>query len=110
MSKPKTTIPIKPIDFDAANRAVDTLAITRNIPSLAFPQATAPIAPAVAETRPHRLNLDISASVMRCLKQRALEGGTTVRAVVLHALASAGVPIPPDDLYSDGRRMPKHRI
>ena len=52
-----------------------------------------------------RVTIDIPTETRRALGVRAAETGSTVRAVVLGALAEAGVYVPPDE-SGDRRAKP----
>jgi hypothetical protein len=63
-------------------------------------EPAAPSAPKTKATKPagpveqQQLVVQLPAVTVRALKQQALDEGTTIRAVLLAALAGAGVPVP----------------
>lgn len=112
-----SVIPIKPIDFDAAERVTETFAKQRNIPAMAFPKQDAttgqgselPESPKqvplpVARLDMRRMSLDLPAYVFDDIRRRALDTNCSARYVILKALRSAGVHIKDDDMAIDGRR------
>lgn len=103
MSTTKSTIPIQPIDFDMAERAVDSFATARAIPSLQFPRAEPVSSPEFTA----RLNIEIPGEVMKAMKDRAHADNVTIRAIVLRAMHAAGIPVPEHHLVPDGRRTVK---
>lgn len=125
MSK-TASIPFKPLNFDATAAAVQKLTQEHNIPALAFPQqsrggeaaptptpavtdAPKPIkAKATSPSRSKRLQrfpVTLPLYVLTEIKQRAIEGETTSRFVIMDALRKSGIHIADDDMIEDGRRV-----
>jgi hypothetical protein len=68
-----------------------------------LPPAVAEPAPKAPRGRGTPMQLMVPDETMRALKHAAVDAGTTVRALVLDALQSAGYPVPESEL-GDRRR------
>jgi hypothetical protein len=68
-----------------------------------LPPATAEPAPPKGRGEGRAVQVVMPADTLRALKQSATEADTTVRVVILQALAKAGFPVPADEL-KDRRR------
>ncbi|MBU2531165.1 MAG: hypothetical protein KKB37_00380 [Alphaproteobacteria bacterium] len=116
-------IPIQPIDFDLAKRAVDEFAVERQVPASVVPQSTVragegqppppsvpaptPVKTVVAARKPQRkFTVDLPDYIIEAIQDRAFKAKPkkTARYVVLEALQSLGFDIQPDDMIRDGRR------
>ena len=112
MNKP--SIPIKPIDFDVAKRAVDEFVVERGVPTHVYPQGQA--VPETGQTREgaakparapgRKFTVVLPEYVIDAINARtiATKPKTTSRYVILEALRALGIAIHDDDMVVDGRR------
>lgn len=116
----KPIIPISPIDFDVAKRAVKDFAVERNVPTQVYPHRQAEsqpaqgkgAAPAVIEPlKPTRapgrkFTVVLPEYVIDAINERTMQSKPkkTSRYVVLEALKSLGINIHDEDMVFDGRR------
>lgn len=116
MMQKKAAIPIQPIDFDIAKRAVDEFASERNVPTNAYPRP----APALTEEKGRgaieseklrrspctKFTLELPDYVLDAIMHKALSAKprATAKYVILQALLDAGFFIREEDLKPDGRR------
>ena len=116
-------IPLKPINFDAAQRAVDEMVVERLVPVHVVP-APAPASPegeggdapqlvtaSVAPARPVRsptrnFSVNLPEYVIDAIFARAAQSKPrgTVRGVILQALRATGIDIKDIDMIPDNRR------
>lgn len=121
MSSAKSSIPIKPIDFDLAKRTVDEFAVERNVPTQTYPQAVSQLPPqqnregdapkVIAKPMPapaRKLTVVLPDYVIDAVLTRALQSKpkTTARFVVLQAFKAIGIDVREVDMVPDGRRHP----
>jgi len=111
----KSLIPIQPIDFDIAKRAVDEFSQLREVPSSIAPSQLNPgtgegatLVTAVQHRQPaspiKKLTLELPRYVVKELATRALKNDCTIKYIVLEALARNGISVKDTDLLQDGRR------
>lgn len=116
----KVSIPLKPIDFDAVDQAVEHQVMQRAIPRQIYPGAgqgpqpvvtPAPVAPAVASPpvgrrSGQRLTLELPDYIVDQIYERARQGKprATAKSVVIAGLKAIGLVIKDEDLVPDGRR------
>lgn len=121
MSKPRTVIPIKAIDFDVTRRAVDEFSAERNIPTHVYPSAVpAPDlvgkgrgggAPATSPRTPSRkFTVELPEYVIDAIQARTFQAKPkrTARYVVLEGLRALGISVDDADMVLDGRRSSDH--
>lgn len=108
--------PIKPINFDEAERVVKELAAERNVPSLVYPHQARPVQPQQGrgETptpKPDRapsrkFTVELPEYVIDAINELTIRSKPrkTSRYVILEALKKLGVEIRDNDMVLDGRR------
>jgi hypothetical protein len=121
MSKPRTVIPIKEIDFNQTRQAIDDFSAQRNIPSHVYP-TPAPAAdrsnkrrggdqPAAAPRAPSRkFTVELPDYVIDAIQARTYQSKPkrTARYVVLEGLRALGIAVEDADMVLDGRRNSDH--
>ena len=113
MSKPKSVIPIRPIDFDVAQRAVDELAEERKIPSQVYPMdrkdgedGKGEVQQKTCRAPVKKVTVELPDYVVDELTLRAVQTKPrqTVRYVILDALRAYGLTVKDEDMVQDARR------
>ncbi|MGD9726416.1 MAG: hypothetical protein AB7E70_03295 [Hyphomicrobiaceae bacterium] len=119
----KSPIPVRPIDFDLAKRAVDEIVVERKVPTQVVPIASieregegakqAPAPAPAAKPRPQRsptrnFTIDLPDYVIDALHARTVQTKPrcTVRSLVLQGLRAIGFDIKDIDMVPDARRRP----
>lgn len=106
----KSSIPIKPIDFDLAKRAVEEFVVERNVPSQVYPKSVERegegAAPVIPRAPSRKFTVDLPDYVIDAIAARALQARPrqTGRYVILEALKAIGIHVEDADLVKDGRR------
>lgn len=116
MSNNKPPIPIKPINFDEAERVVKELSAERNVPSLVYPhqprtteprqgRGEAP-APKPDRSPSRKFTVELPEYVIDAINERTIRSKPrkTSRYVILEALKALGFEIRENDMVLDGRR------
>jgi hypothetical protein len=98
--------------FKVPTEAVEDFAKEHNIPSTVFPQKSKPTLVKVPQPSGAvaKFGFHIPEDVAHRLKQRALDERSTVRAVVLKALAQYGIEVAPEDMVDDGRKKNRKAV
>lgn len=121
MSKPRTIIPIKSIDFDVTRRAVDEFSAERNIPTQVYP-STVPVTPQPQKERvvaspaanprspSRKFTVELPEYVIDAIQARTYQTKPkrTARYVVLEGLRAIGISVDDADMVLDGRRTSEH--
>jgi hypothetical protein len=123
MSKARTVIPIKAIDFDAARRTVEEFSSERNVPTHVYPKEAPPAGPAEkgrgapsvaavpARSPSRKFTVELPDYVIDAIQARTIQSKPkrTARYVVLEGLRAIGIQVEEADMVMDGRRIPEVR-
>lgn len=112
MSKPQ--IPIQPIDFDIAKRAVEEFSTERNVPKQIFPQVASVDREGEGSAVRHvplrapmrKFTVELPNYVIDAVHARTVQARphVTARYVVLEGLKAIGIEVKDEDMVHDGRR------